>query len=119
MIPVCVNFESAMLCYWTANNILTIGQTVTLKSDAVRKYFGIWDPPKPVPGMEPESLQEAAGKLVKKMQGEATSEKQKIQQHNQAVEAKKKAKAFQMMRRNAVDMKRGGGGGITGKRGTK
>lgn len=116
MIPVCINFETAMLCYWTANNILTIGQTATLKSDTVRKYFGIWDAPKPVPGMEPETLQQAASKLLKKVQGEATSEKEKIQQHNQAVDAKKKAKAFQMMRRNAIETRRSGG--ITGKRGT-
>jgi len=113
MIPVCVNFESAMLCYWTANNVLTLGQTATLKSRAVRKYFGIWDPPKPVPGQEPESLTDTAGKLIKRMQGEATTEKQKMHQHNQAVDAKKKVKAFQMMR-----SRQSSGQGITGKRGT-
>lgn len=106
MVPVCINFEAAMLCYWTSNNVLTIGQTALLKTPAVRKYFGIWDPPKPVPGSQPESFTEAASKLVKHIQGETTDEKQKIQQHNQAVEAKKKAKAFQMSR----------GHGITGRK---
>jgi YidC/Oxa1 family membrane protein insertase len=120
MIPVCVNFESAMLCYWTANNVLTIAQTSLLKHPKVRKAFGIWDPPKPVPGLEPESLAEAASKLVKRIQGQAVSEKQMIEQHNQQVEVKKKARAFQMARTRL-----GGGGissskpGVTGNRTTR
>jgi YidC/Oxa1 family membrane protein insertase len=39
MLPVCVSFESSMLCYWTANNIMTVAQTGILKQDAVRKYL--------------------------------------------------------------------------------
>jgi len=112
LIPVAINFESAMLLYWTANNVLTVGQTMLLKQAPVRKYFGIWDPPKPVPGQpQPEGLQEAATKLMKKVSGEATSDKQRIEQHNRAVETKKKAKAFQMRSRAA-----GSGKGITGKK---
>lgn len=99
MLPVCISFESAMLVYWTSNNLLSMGQTQILKTPAFRKYFGIWDPPKPVPGLETESLSEAAGKIIKTIQGEATSEKQQIQQHNKTVEVKKKARAFQMLRR--------------------
>ena len=100
MFPVCITFESAMLCYWTANNLLTLTQTGLLKADAVRKYFNIWDPPKPVPGMEPEGFTQAVGKLMKRIKGEATSDKQKMERHNQAVEVKKRARAFQMTRRN-------------------
>jgi YidC/Oxa1 family membrane protein insertase len=39
MLPVCVSFEASMLCYWTANNMLTIAQTGILKTDSVRKYL--------------------------------------------------------------------------------
>jgi YidC/Oxa1 family membrane protein insertase len=39
MLPVCVSFEASMLCYWTANNMLTIAQTGILKQDSVRKYL--------------------------------------------------------------------------------
>jgi len=82
-----------------------------LKTKVVRSYFGIWDPPKPIPGHEPESLSDAAEKLMKRIQGEATTEKQQIERHNQTVEVKKKAKAFQMMRSSSRRTK----GGITGK----
>jgi YidC/Oxa1 family membrane protein insertase len=98
MIPVCISFESSMLCYWTSNNLLTMTQTGLLKTPSVRKYFGIWDPPKPVPGTEPESLTEAAEKLRKRIMGEAITEKQKMERHNQEIEIKKKARAFQMLR---------------------
>ena len=39
MIPVCINFESAMLCYWTANNVLTLTQTVR---DARSRFIDIF-----------------------------------------------------------------------------
>lgn len=39
MLPVCVSFEASMLCYWTANNMMTIAQTGILKQDSVRKYL--------------------------------------------------------------------------------
>ena len=90
-----------MLCYWISNNLLTMAQTGLLKTPWVRRQFGIWDAPKPVPGLEPETLTATASKLLKKILGEATSDKQKIEQHNQAVEVKKKAKAFHMMRLGA------------------
>lgn len=91
MLPVCINFDAAMLCYWTANNVLTIGQTALLKSSNVRNYFGIWEPPKPVPGQEPESLTDVVGNLAKRVRGETTDDKQRMQNHNQAIEVKKKA----------------------------
>jgi YidC/Oxa1 family membrane protein insertase len=91
MIPVAISFESSMLCYWTANNVLTIAQTGLLKTDAVRKYFGIWDPPKPVPGLETESLTQVANKIYKQINGEAKNEKEKTQRHNQAIDSKKRA----------------------------
>jgi YidC/Oxa1 family membrane protein insertase len=120
MIPVCVNFEAAMLCYWTANNLLTLAQTQVLKAPLVKKQFGIWDPPKPVPGLEPESLTEAATKLIKRIQGQAVTEKQEMERHNQEVEVKKKGRSFQATMRNRLQQRGSGsgGGGVTGKRTT-
>jgi YidC/Oxa1 family membrane protein insertase len=97
MLPVCINFDTAMLCYWTSNNILTIGQTALLKQSNARKYFGIWEPPKPVPGQEPEGLKEVMTNLAKRVRGEATSDKQRMHSNNVAVEAKNKA--AQVMRK--------------------
>jgi YidC/Oxa1 family membrane protein insertase len=106
MLPVCVNFESAMLCYWTANNALTLAQTQLIKHPALRSHFGIWDPPRPVPGQDPpEGLAEAARKLVEKVQGVPSTEKQKIENHNRSVEVKKKARAFQIRRRGITGNK--------------
>lgn len=109
MIPVCINFEAAMLCYWTSNNLLTLCQTTLLKTANVRKYFGIWDPPKPIPGLKAESITETATKMIKKVQGEATSDEQRMKEHNQSVEIKKKARRFGFMRRAEKT-------GITGRR---
>jgi YidC/Oxa1 family membrane protein insertase len=109
MLPVCIGFEASMLCYWTANNFLTMGQTALLKKPAVRKYFGIWDPPKPVPGQEPESLMDTLGKLTKKVQGQAVTEEEKIKKHNTTVDSKKNA--MRMVRESRARRK-----GITGTR---
>jgi YidC/Oxa1 family membrane protein insertase len=90
MLPVCFNLDAAMLSYWTVNNVVTMGQTAFLKAPMVRKQLGIWDPPKPVPGRTPETLTEAVEKLAKRVRGDPLNEKQRMEEHNQAVEAKKK-----------------------------
>jgi len=90
MIPVCMNFHAAMLCYWTTNNVFTAAQTLAFKTPAFRKKMGIWDPPKPVPGEENDtSFKKAAGNLVKSIQGKPTTEAQKIAQHNRDIEHRK------------------------------
>ena len=92
-----------------ANNALTLAQTGLLKMPPVKQFFGIWEPPKPVPGAPgSESLKEAATSLVKRMKGQPTSEAAAIEQHNRAVDARNKS--FHMTR--AAKGKRG----ITGKR---
>jgi YidC/Oxa1 family membrane protein insertase len=94
MLPVCLGFETSMLCYWTTNNILTMGQTSLLKLPAARKYFDIWDPPKPVPGTataKPESLQETMQKLALRLQGKPVSSKEQMEKHNQDIEAQRQA----------------------------
>mmetsp|Transcript_23794 Transcript_23794/g.49580 ORF Transcript_23794/g.49580 Transcript_23794/m.49580 type:complete len:418 (-) Transcript_23794:17-1270(-) len=36
--------------YWTTNNFFSLTQTIVMKQQPVRDMFGIWKPPKPVPG---------------------------------------------------------------------
>lgn len=112
-LPFCASFEAAMLCYWATNNTITMGQTLVLKSPPVRKYFGIWDPPKPVPGSEPQNLMTSVTNLVKKVQGEAVTDEQKIKKHNQEVEAKQTS--FRLTRAAKERRRRQG---ITGTRNT-
>jgi YidC/Oxa1 family membrane protein insertase len=88
-LPFCASFDAAILCYWACNNLMTIGQTAILKNATVRSYFGIWDPPKPVPGTETPGLLTSVSNLVKTVQGEAVTDAQKIKKHNQEVEAQK------------------------------
>jgi len=89
-LPVCINFESSMLIYWVTNNTLTAAQSYTLKQTAVRHYFGIWDPPKPVPGRDDDPAQLASMQsMLKRLQGEPVTEGQRIQQHNEQMEAKR------------------------------
>ena len=90
-LPFVVNFEASMLLYWVVNNLLTCVQTATLKAPAVRKQFGILDPPKPTAGMDPVSkdgLVASVTDLVKRAQGKPVTEAEVIVKHNQAVEAK-------------------------------
>ena len=42
----------SVFVYWTINNSFSLVQTLVLKNDKVRDTFGIWKPPKPLPGDE-------------------------------------------------------------------
>ena len=89
--PVCMTFEASMLLYWVTNNTLTVCQTGILKQPAVRKYFGIWDPPKPVPGRDDPAAMASVANMIKRVQGEPVTEEQRIKLHNDRVEAKRQA----------------------------
>lgn len=39
--PFTMNFPSAILCYWTCSNFISLGQVAVLKIPAVREYFKI------------------------------------------------------------------------------
>lgn len=68
-----------------------MGQSVVLRNAWVKKEFGIWDRPKPVPGATPDvGFQETMTKLVKQVKGEPTTDKERIQKHNQEIETKRK-----------------------------
>lgn len=97
MLPVSFTFESGMLCYWTSNNLMTVGQALLLKNPVVRAQLGIWEPPKAVPGQEPESLTDVVKGLAKRVRGEATSDLQRMQEHNQAIEQQRQREQVQQM----------------------
>lgn len=92
MIPIMVNFNSSLLCYWSVTNVITLGQTVFLQNKSVRKYLGIWEPPKPMPGQEVESFRDALVRLGKTIAGKNLSEEQKMAARNASMEARKKAR---------------------------
>lgn len=110
LIPMTLGFESSMLCYWVTNNTLTIFQTSALYNPAVKKYFGIWDPPKPVPGTDTKlTLKETFSNLHSRIRGEPTTEKEKMDRHNALIDSKKdtarmlrKTRASSSSRRAAV-----------------
>lgn len=91
MVPVMTTFPAAMLCYWVPNNFITMVQSMALRTEFVKKQFGIWDRPKPVPGAATDTgFQETMKNLVKQVRGEPTTERDKIRQHNLEVETKKR-----------------------------
>ncbi|KAL3943984.1 MAG: hypothetical protein SGBAC_001937 [Bacillariaceae sp.] len=93
MVPVITTFPAAMLCYWVPNNFFTLVQSVTLRNEFVRKQLGIWDRPKPIPGTSTDAgFQETMQNLMKKAQGEPTTEAEMLQRHNEEIETKKRVK---------------------------
>lgn len=93
MVPVITTFPAAMLCYWVPNNFFTLVQSVTLRNEFVRKQLGIWDRPKPVPGSNTDAgFQETMSNLMKKAQGEPTTEAEMLKRHNEEIEMKKRVK---------------------------
>ena len=117
MLPVCMTFDSAMLVYWTTNSLLSVLQTAFLKQRGVRRFFGIWDPPKPVPGAAPQmgsgSLKEAATHLLQRLQGQRRpSPQDEIAAHNRVVQAKKMARSSLHQNNNRKQRRMG----ITGTR---
>jgi YidC/Oxa1 family membrane protein insertase len=106
MVPFITTFPAAMLCYWVPNNFLTLVQSVTLRNDFVKKQLGIWDRPKPVPGQASDKgFAETMENLVKQVRGEPTTDKEKMQRHNQEIETKRKvqqvSKAARARRRSS------------------
>jgi len=103
MVPITMNFPCAVFCYWTTNNTLSLCQNALFKMEPVRKMFGIWEPPKPVPGAPPpkgimESMQEAIGKAKNKNSNANLADQ--IKAHNELVESKQRAKVFRKKRRS-------------------
>ena len=107
MVPVITTFPAAMLCYWVPNNMITMVQSVALRNRWVKKQLGIWDRPKPVPGMNNDAgFAETMQNLVKQVKGEPTTEEAKIKKHNEELDIKKRveqmSKATRARRRRSL-----------------
>lgn len=93
MVPMTMNFNSAVFVYWTTNNSFSLLQSLILKQSFVKKAFGIWDPPKPVPGQEPKNIIEEVKNLMNKKEKEVNAlAAERIKAHNEIVEQQKKVK---------------------------
>jgi 60Kd inner membrane protein len=95
MVPVMTTFPAAMLCYWVPNNVITMAQSLLMRTDWAKAQFGIWDRPKPVPrtaaaASADAGFQETMTNLVKQVRGEPTTEKERMRLHNQEIETKKR-----------------------------
>ena len=87
MVPLTMNFNAGVFVYWTVNNTFSFLQAVVLKQPAVKRYFGIWDPPKPVPGQGGGSIiDEIKGMMEKKKPVEPNAlDKDRVKAHNEII----------------------------------
>lgn len=100
MVPMTMNFNSAVFVYWTTNNSFSLLQSILLKQPGVKKAFGIWDPPKPVPGQEPKNIFDEVKNLMNKKEKETNAlAAERIKAHNEIVEQQKKVKKALMEKR--------------------
>ena len=87
-----MNFESSVFVYWTINNSFSFMQTMVLKQPSVRKYFEIWDPPKPIPGQETKTsiFDEIKNLTQKKKKKEPNAwDADRVKANNEIVEQQK------------------------------
>jgi len=106
MIPVTINFSTAVLTYWTINNSISLAQTVAFRNPSIKKALDIWEPPKPVPGAAPannkgiiESIQEAVGTASKK--DDSADRIERMKSHNTAIDQKKQMIQITKQKSNA------------------
>ena len=88
------SFNSAVFVYWTTNNTWSFLQAVALKQPMVKNYFGIWDPPKPVPGKPTgnfmDELKSLTGKKPKKEVNALAEDR--VKAHNEIIAQQKLVK---------------------------
>ena len=91
MVPAIANFPASLNLYWCCNNTVTALQASLFRTPAVRKALGIWEMPKPVPGMPAaDGIVETIQKAVQRKPSEA----ELMKDHNDAIETKKLAEAM-------------------------
>jgi len=99
IVPVTMNFSSAMFCYWITNNLCSIGQSIFFKSSIVRKYLDIWDLPKPIHVMEPQidNQLDFIQRIIQKVKGKGVEKTQieMMKEHNERVETRRLMKKVQ------------------------
>jgi YidC/Oxa1 family membrane protein insertase len=116
MVPVTISFSSSVLLMWTTNSSLMLLQTALFQTKFVRDAFGIWTLPKPIPGQDQatKGIVDSVTDMVKRAQGEATTEPLKMERHNQEVEARKTS--FRLARERRLRRSQQQKTGITGTR---
>lgn len=93
MVPLTMNFNSATFVYWSVNNTWSFLQALVLKQPSVRKAFGIWDPPKPVPGQEAGNIFDELKKLTQNKKEEPNAlAADRVKAHNEIIEQQKMVK---------------------------
>ncbi len=91
MVPAVASFPAALNVYWVVNNTVTAVQAGLFQTPSVRKALGIWEMPKPVPGMpQPEGIVESIRNTIHRK----PTESEQIKNHNEAVTNKKKLAAI-------------------------
>jgi YidC/Oxa1 family membrane protein insertase len=91
MVPLTMNFESSVFVYWTINNSFSFMQTMILKQPSVRKYFGIWEPPKPIPGQAEISIFDEIKNLAQKKKKKEPNawDADRVKANNEIIEQQK------------------------------
>lgn len=101
MVPMTMSFNSAVFVYWTTNNTFSLFQSILLKQTFAKKTFGIWDPPKPIPGQEPKgSIFDEVKNFMNKKEKETNAlATERIKAHNEIVAQQKKVKKALMQKK--------------------
>ena len=87
MVPAIAAFPASLNLYWLVNNTFTAIQAGLFQNKKVRKALGIWEMPKPVPGMPiPKGIMQTIEDAVHRK----PTEGELIKTHNEKVENKKK-----------------------------
>jgi YidC/Oxa1 family membrane protein insertase len=89
IVPISAYFPACILCYWTVNNTFSFVQSAVMKSPTVRDSFGIWEPPKPVPGApKPKGVFDMMKNSMenKKKEGSDMNLKERMEMHNAAID---------------------------------
>lgn len=88
MIPVTINFSTAILIYWVTNNTFSAFQTAAFQNKSIRKQLDIWDPPKQIAGAPPpKGIKEMWDDYMKEHTQKGTMEEKKeaMKKHNQQI----------------------------------
>ena len=96
MVPITMNFNTGVFVYWTVNNTFSFVQAALLKQPAVKKAFGIWDPPKALAGTEggPLTIDDMVNKIKEWKEGGKKEEPNawdgdRVKQHNEIIAQQK------------------------------
>jgi len=104
MVPLTMNFNAGVFVYWSTNNTWSFVQAIVLKQPMVKKYFGVWDPPKPVPGQPTANLFDELKNLMQKKEKKAPNAwaEDRIKAHNDIIEQQKLVKKKLMEKERAA-----------------